>query len=160
MTAERGENPTGSVAADDAALREFLGSRDVPCPLCGYNLRGLTGTMCPECARELRLSVGLVEPRMGAWIAAVVMSAAGAGFSLLLIGYVLIRIGFGRGGGLPPNFLTAVATGLFLQLPWTIGLVVQRRRFNRASTPVQLGLAVLSLVLTIVNVLIFSYFAR
>jgi hypothetical protein len=61
---------------------------------------------------------------------------------------------------LPPNFLMALATGLFLQLPWTIGLLVQRRRFNRASRSVQLGLAILSLVLTIMNVLLFSYFAR
>jgi hypothetical protein len=42
---------------------EFLRTHDVPCPNCGYNLRGNTTGTCPECGLhanivELTLSVG------------------------------------------------------------------------------------------------------
>ena len=30
-------------------LRAYLAGRDIPCPGCGYNLRGLTIQTCPEC---------------------------------------------------------------------------------------------------------------
>ncbi len=42
-------------STDAAALRAFLAERDVPCPGCGYNLRGLTGAVCPECGAPLTM---------------------------------------------------------------------------------------------------------
>src|SRR5438093_13337491 len=60
---------------DEQALLEFLRDRDVQCPLCRYNLRALTSARCPECGRELRLSVGLLEPRQGAWLTAQIATA-------------------------------------------------------------------------------------
>jgi hypothetical protein len=53
-------------AGNAEALRGFVAERDVPCPACGYNLRGITGRCCPECGLELRLGVQLGEPAMGA----------------------------------------------------------------------------------------------
>lgn len=38
-------------------LRTFLADRDVPCPGCEYNLRGLAESVCPECGIELDLEV-------------------------------------------------------------------------------------------------------
>lgn len=38
--------------------------------MCGYNLRALATPRCPECGESLRLSVSVVEPRLGPWIAA------------------------------------------------------------------------------------------
>src|SRR5436309_2556110 len=38
-------------AQDAQALIDFLRDRDVACPLCRYNLRGLTSARCRECAR-------------------------------------------------------------------------------------------------------------
>ncbi len=46
-------------------LREFLSHRDAMCPACGYNLRGLTGQACPECAAALTLDVA--RAREGPW---------------------------------------------------------------------------------------------
>ena len=34
-----------------------MAEQDVPCPGCGYNLRGCQGTACPECGMRLRLAV-------------------------------------------------------------------------------------------------------
>ena len=72
-------------SADERALIEFLGQRDVPCPLCGYNLRQLRSARCPECGRELELRVGLSEPRQGAWVTAQIAIAAAAGVGGLAI---------------------------------------------------------------------------
>ncbi len=35
----------------DDTLVGFLSERDVACPGCGYNLRGLVGRVCPECGK-------------------------------------------------------------------------------------------------------------
>lgn len=46
-----------------ALVAAYLASRDAPCPGCGYNLRGLTGSACPECGKPLELRlVGATEP--------------------------------------------------------------------------------------------------
>ncbi len=50
MRTERGAEP-------DGALREYLATRDVPCPSCGYNLRGVPASTCPECAMPLDLEI-------------------------------------------------------------------------------------------------------
>lgn len=46
-------------------LARFLAERDVHCPSCGYNLRGLAADRCPECGQTLVLSE-LGDPRPGA----------------------------------------------------------------------------------------------
>ena len=38
-------------------LSHFLAENDVPCPHCGYNLRGLTASVCPECKHDLQLKI-------------------------------------------------------------------------------------------------------
>ncbi len=79
-------------------LRQHLADRDLPCPGCGYNLRGLPDPVCPECRQELHLTVGLVEPRLGALIAGVGSLCAGAGAAGALLVTILIISGFFRHG--------------------------------------------------------------
>ncbi len=55
----------------DTLLLEFLRARDAACPLCGYNLRNLSTTACPECREPLSLSVGFRKPRFGWFVAAI-----------------------------------------------------------------------------------------
>jgi ABC-type glycerol-3-phosphate transport system permease component len=47
--------------ADLDALRDYLATRDVPCPKCSFNLRGGTKPMCPECGEPIRLMVARSE---------------------------------------------------------------------------------------------------
>jgi len=80
-------------------LTTFLAGRDAACPACGYNLRDLQGTRCPECGDMLVLRVGLVEPKQAAPIAGLIGLAAGAGLNGLLLLYLgiqatLIRVNF------------------------------------------------------------------
>ncbi|MEO1716444.1 MAG: hypothetical protein AAFR76_04970 [Planctomycetota bacterium] len=43
--------------SDADQLRAYLAERDVPCPRCGYNLRGVTEPVCPECEFSLTLEL-------------------------------------------------------------------------------------------------------
>lgn len=77
-------------------LRAYLASRDEPCPGCGYNLRDLTGERCPECNQPLTLRVGLAEPHLGAYLAALSGPLAAAGTAaviLSIIAYATLRFG-------------------------------------------------------------------
>ncbi len=48
-------------------LREYLSDRDVPCPSCGYNLRGLWASQCPECRQPIELEIRN-QRRMRPWV--------------------------------------------------------------------------------------------
>lgn len=74
------QDATQTPGAADAAVAAFLEQRDVPCPGCGYNLRGCAAAACPECGRALRLRLdpgdrGALPHRM---------------FLVLALGWVLI----------------------------------------------------------------------
>ena len=139
--------------AEPRALIDYLRDRDVACPLCEYNLRGLTVPRCPECGRELALRVGLVEPRQGAWIAALIATALPAGVGMLLI-VTIVKDGWPQGA----EFQTLQNLGFWyylLSIPLEGCLVWQRRRFLRIQRTMQwmiaVGLGVLG-VLSIVAV--------
>ncbi len=70
--------------SDDQLLGEFLAARHEACPLCGYSLHGLRSDRCPECGSQLRLRVGLTEPRMAAYVTTTVSWAVGFGATGLL----------------------------------------------------------------------------
>jgi hypothetical protein len=73
-------------------MTEFLADRDTPCPGCTYNLRGLTGSVCPECSQPLELSITLSEGRVGQLIAAVVGPAMGAGSAAALLATIVVIV--------------------------------------------------------------------
>lgn len=85
----------------DAMLPEYLADRDEPCPSCGYNLRGLSGNRCPECALEVCLGVQLSEARTGLMVSAIIglmLSAAPAAAVVLFVAFVSVvfRVPEGR----------------------------------------------------------------
>jgi hypothetical protein len=56
----------------DRELLRLLARRDVACPGCGYAMRGLPTTVCPECGRKLNW-IDVKTPEVGlAWRVAVV----------------------------------------------------------------------------------------
>lgn len=118
-------------ASEDASrLAAFLATRDEPCPGCGYNLRGLTGTSCPECKQHLMLHVGLTEPDIGRWLACFVpLMMVGGTFVVVLL--VALAISFMT--GLPSQsewrlfiLYPVLIAGLFV--PPTTSLMTSRGR--------------------------------
>ncbi len=122
-----------------AALVGYLAERDVPCPLCSYNLRGLRAESCPECNHRLTLRVGLVEMAQGAYIATLIALSIGTGASLLLFaGVVIFSIVDNRWPNFPDEvfclIIFPIAAGLLLGLAlMTLGRQRGRRRFARFS---------------------------
>ena len=57
---------------DTLLLRSFLAGRDISCPCCGYNLRGLQQATCPECGDHLSLAVTNYPTRSGGYTAGLV----------------------------------------------------------------------------------------
>jgi hypothetical protein len=47
---------------DPELVRAVLARHDVPCPACGYNLRGLSAGSCPECHRPITLHLAGADP--------------------------------------------------------------------------------------------------
>lgn len=81
-------------------LRAFLTGRDAPCPFCAYNLRDLTGNVCPECGEKLILAVRPAAARLGLWVAAIIGASVGAGFCGMVLGwfaYEFLVDGFSMG---------------------------------------------------------------
>ena len=130
--------------ASDEILHSFLRDRDVPCPLCGYNLRNLTGGRCPECGNDLVLRVGVTEPRLGAFLVLLVACCTGFGGSLL---FSLIALSAApRNWWEKPAALVLLAqlllTGVLLPV-----IVKKRPRFRRLSVSTQKTLAAIMCML-------------
>lgn len=96
-------------------LRSFLEHADVPCPGCGYNLRGLQTDHCPECRQELTLRVTLAEPKLGPWITGLVGLSCGIGFNGLILSAWFVMSQFSaRGRSIPREVLLAGVFPLIL----------------------------------------------
>jgi len=122
---------------DHAMLVQFLHDRDVECPVCKYNLRMLTSPRCPECGRELRLTVGTLEPFMRAWIALCIVTWASAGIG------VLFGCAIARDGGNVFYSWTDFVPGLYFLscIPLGIAITALRRRLLKLARPIQWTLA-------------------
>jgi len=88
-------NPKPSAAEDEQLLLAYVAQRDVPCPVCKYNLRQLQSSRCPECGNQLKLSVGVVGNLSTNWIVALVASLLAAGIGLPFQILALITAGLG-----------------------------------------------------------------
>jgi len=123
--------------SDEAAVVDYLRERDVECPLCRYNLRGLSSSRCPECGRELRLGVWLAEPRQAAWVTGLVPLLLAAGIGVLFLIAVIMH-------GWPStesDVLNLALMYFITALPLSTAWIWSRRRFLRLGEGVQWLLA-------------------
>ena len=86
---------------DGGLLLAFLAERDVPCPLCGYNLRNLTRPQCPECRKDLALTVGVKKLNF-LWLLATITPGLFSGIAAGLLLIVMTIATFLGGGGPVP----------------------------------------------------------
>ncbi len=131
---------THAATADSDLLRAFLADRDTPCPGCGYNLRGLVGDLCPECAQRLRIGVGLVEPRLALYLAGLIGLAVGLGFEGIVLIWALSLLALGGSGPSFANLLPLIVGVGFQGASLWIWLRA-RPRVRRLSLAWRAGLA-------------------
>jgi hypothetical protein len=136
-------------------LISFVSNRDVECPGCGYNLRGLRAGVCPECQQELSLRVGLAEPKNRLWLTALIGAACGLGFNGLLTAYAVF-VFVARRDTVPQDFVAIVVIGLVFFLVATLVMLRKGRSIRRLSVSARAGLAVCSWGAVVVSFLVFS----
>ncbi len=77
--------PTAEAEPSDLDLiRHYLSHRSVGCPMCRYELHGLTSDRCPECGERLVLRLFPAEPKMKIWLAGLIALAGGTGFHAIV----------------------------------------------------------------------------
>lgn len=153
--------------ATDVSVSTFLADRSVPCPSCKYDLRNLTGDVCPECGIKLRLTVGAAESVPKAWIVGVAGLSATLAIPvavLMVAIYVLfyemfqygwywrrlVRNFFDDGGWV---LLAAIAVWAAVLYLW-----VRSRRFVQSCSPLQRRLLATCSILTLPASLVGYYF--
>ena len=142
-------------------LTAFLAGRDAACPGCGYNLRDLQGSRCPECGDMLVLRVGLVDPKQGAPIAGLIGLAAGAGLNGLLLLYIAIQLALYR-IGFPElqRFVLLNSVGLLVQGGAIAFWLRKWRAIRRFPTKRRWIMVAGCWALTLTNLIIFSLSIR
>ncbi len=73
-------SPSDCDQSEADLLKALLAQRDISCPVCGYNLRAITSTNCPECGAKLDLRVGSTDLKLGPWLAALLVVGLPLGF--------------------------------------------------------------------------------
>ncbi len=112
--------------AHDIMLIDFLREHDAACPVCRYNLRGLTRPVCPECQHDLVLTVGAPRLRLG-WLLAALPLGFFSGIAACFLCIPTVAIYFEDGVLVLPfvgGILFGWCSGLFALI-----LVVKRNRF-------------------------------
>jgi hypothetical protein len=141
--------PPAGPDADREFLIHWLADRDTPCLLCGYNLRGLTRPVCPECGNELRLSVSLADPYIKAWIALLVALMLPAGLGLLWLVMIILK-------GPPRGWDASVVVPMICQIaaiPLAGWALIVRRKIQSWDRHKQNLLAVIALVVSAITFL-------
>jgi hypothetical protein len=141
------QSPPPPPSSEHAWLLEYLRDHDAVCPLCKYNLRGLTQPRCPECGRDVRLTVGLTEPHLRSLIIFLVALSLSAGCGMLSIAILGSQIAERRhlpdfGGSFEDRIVGFLFYGTSLSILPTLFSVFTFRRFLRLPRGAQRLLAV------------------
>lgn len=113
--------------ADESVLQQFLAQRDLPCPVCKYNLRGLSSTSCPECGARLDLRIGSIDLKLGPWLVCVFAVALPIGFNSILSVIATIGAIYSAYWGSSDWIMLANVVTLTVLLASVLTLVVKRR---------------------------------
>ena len=162
------EAMTGSLeqATEADLLRALLAGRDVPCPVCAYNLRRITSANCPECGAQLDLRVASTDLKLGPWLVALFGLALPAGFVgvYAVIGFVYLAMAIVMGDFDPWVGIMLVplaVLGASSALLWR--LIRDRRKFwsrprraqiRRARLYALLGPGALMIAFVLINLLL------
>lgn len=123
-------------------LREYLDSHDAPCPVCGYNLRGVVLERCPECNAPIEIGVGSSQAFLGAWLLAMLAFAMALGFDLVIGSLMVLSVAMtaGEDAGALYLMISLVTLGLAsIGMLWV--LVARKRDWMRMARKKQWKIA-------------------
>ncbi len=123
-------------------LCAFLSEHDAPCPVCAYNLRGVTLGVCPECECPIELGVASSSSYLGAWLLALLSFAMPLSFDVL-IGLMMV-VGVIMSAGENPEgvfLLVSLATLTMVSVGMLWVLVARKRDWLRMARRKQWKLA-------------------
>ena len=143
-------------------LIDYLATRDVACPVCDYNLRNLTRPCCPECGRQLELSVRATDVPMGIWIAGLVAILPATPFGVAVICTSIMDRNWRSISihSVAEAWWLALAIYAALAIPAAVILIARRRRFLQmrssrqgilAAIPIAFDLAAIITLLVEIN---------
>lgn len=132
--------------SNERQLLHYIADRDVPCPVCGYNLRALTVPRCPECGHEVVLGIRLVEPYMRAWVTLAVAVSASAGVGLFPI-LILVLNGRLPSGNIHSGLELFIDYYFIGSIPAAAVVLLARRWLLRRSKLVQWTIAVVGVLM-------------
>ena len=147
MTEPVSKNSGDSAPSDEVMLVAFLSEREERCPVCRYNLRGLTHPRCPECGQALRLTVGTVDAYSRAWVTTVAALCAAAGVGIICL-FVIVVDGWPYFSGFWLNFCLSVPLA---SIPASLCAIFLRRKFLRLPRGWQWLIAVVGILLVPLN---------
>ena len=158
-TGEASSGVAGVEESETAHLLKYLESHDAACPLCKYNLRGLTVPRCPECGKDLRLTVGLREPVLLPYITLMVSTCLPAGMGI--IGWIQLVVRPGEFFMYAPPLLVVAILGFMASTFIPPLCILLRRKFLRLSVSSQWKIALISLLepLALFGILIIQIFS-
>lgn len=139
-------------------LKQYLADHDAPCPVCSYNLRGLTAEKCPECGVAIELGVRSNESRLREWIIGLIAWATGLGTSATML--TAFCVAWARQGSLPRDLLPLLPVGGGL-LVSILGLAYWIRRvgtIRKLRMLRRLALALLSWPIAVAWIAVFWFF--
>lgn len=122
----------------DPLLLQFLASRDAICPVCRYDLRGVTTNRCPECGHALALSLGGYQRFPLWWYLGFAGPVALMGFHILvMVGLVYACLRRGRCPSMSwmAWIFTTVLMNTAIVIAWTRWgyTALQDRPYRRAA---------------------------
>lgn len=146
--------------SETQALLDFVAQREVPCPRCGYNLRGLTQPACPECGDKLKLTVGSLSPMNRAWLTMLSALLMPAGIGAIICVVVIMSLQhFGWGDLMPGDAVEAFGILVILYavacIPMSIAAIVLRRPFSRLPRGAQTVAAITPVLIDISSFVFF-----
>ncbi|MEM9415874.1 MAG: hypothetical protein AAGA29_10415 [Planctomycetota bacterium] len=137
------------------ALLDYVAQREVGCPRCGYNLRGLTQPNCPECGNGLKLTVGSISPINRAWLTMLAALIAPAGIGVLSCVGVAMALQYLSADDLVPRdfeqAFAMFAVGYSIAcIPLSIAAIALRRSFSRLPATPQVVCATIPVAIDVV----------
>lgn len=112
----------------EGMLRAFLADNDAPCPVCGYNLRGVTLGLCPECQSPIELGVSSSSSYLGAWLLALLAFAMPLSFDILIGLMMTVGVIMSGGENAEGVFLMVALVTLTMVCVGMLWVLVARKR--------------------------------